>query len=277
MLLIVGLGLYDLRDLSLGALNALRRASRVYIELYTSIIPGFKLRELEEVVGKSVRVVSRHQLEGRWMRGLIEEARKEDIALIVPGDPFIATTHIAIKVEAVRRGVEVAVYPAPSIVNAVIASTGLQIYKFGRPVTIVRQTPLYSPATPYHVLYENLRRGLHTLFFLDLDVEKGYAMSAMEGIGVLRSIEEREGLGVINEHTPFIAVARASSPDEIVRVVRLGEEVDLGPAPHTLVVPGLLNPVEEEALTLMAGASPHLLSRWREYVKRMVEGGGATR
>jgi len=271
VLVIIGLGLYDLRDLSLGALNALRKASRVFIELYTSIVPGFKLEELERLIGRRVEVVLRRHLEGEWLKELIEYAREGDIALIVPGDPFVATTHITIKMEAIKRGVKVVVYPAPSIINAVIASTGLQVYKFGRPVTIVRQTPLYSPVTPYYVLYENLSRGLHTLFFLDLDLERGYAMTATEGIEVLRSIERREGLGIIKEYTPFIAVARASSPDEVVKVVRLGECVDLGPAPHTLIVPGLLNPVEAEALTLLAGAPPDLLSRWQGYVERLMK------
>ncbi|RLE96563.1 MAG: diphthine synthase, partial [Thermoprotei archaeon] len=267
MLVIVGLGLYDLRDLSLGAFDTLRRASKVFVELYTSIVPGFKLEELEKLLGRQVEVVHRHQLEGKWLDELMETAKREDVALVVPGDPFIATTHITIKLEAIKRGIKVAVYPAPSIINAVIASTGLQIYKFGRPVTIVRQTPLYSPVTPYYVLYENLRRGLHTLFFLDLNVEEGYAMTAVEGVEVLRSIEEREGLGLIDEYTPFIAVARASSPDEVVRVIRLSEKADLGPAPHTLIVPGLLNPVELEALSLLAGASTDLLSRWHERVR----------
>lgn len=266
MLIIAGLGLYNLRDVSVGTLEALRKSAKVYVELYTSLIPGFNVEELERVIGKSVQVLRRSQLEGDQLNQILHDAEREDVVLLAPGDPFVATTHNAIRLAAIKRGVKVAVLPAPSIINAILASTGLHIYKVGRPVTIVRPTPSYFPSTPYYVFYENLSRGLHTLFLLDLDVEKGYAMTACEAIEILRLLEGKEGLGIIGDETLFIAVARASSPDETVKVVKLGEMPEMGPPPHSLVVPGYLNPVEMEILQALADVPEALLVNWNRRV-----------
>ena len=271
MLIIAGLGLYDLRDLSIGALRALKRASKVFVEMYTSIVPGLNFEKLEELVGKRVEELRRSDLEGEGLDRLVSLAEKEDVALLVPGDPFLATTHIIVKLEAMRRGVRVEVFHAPSILNAVLSSTGLQVYKFGRPVTIVKPTHAYRPTTPYRVLAENLSRGLHTLFFLDLKLEEGYAMTALEGIRILREFEEELKNKVVGPQTPFIVVARAASPDELVKVLRLGERAELGPPPHTLIVPGILNPVEIEALEVIANADRSFLEEWNRFVKSLME------
>ena len=271
MLVIAGIGLYELRDLTRGVLEELETADKVFIETYTSLIPAFNVKALENLIGKKVEVVSRSHLEGSWLRKMLKEAKEKKVVLLAPGDPFIATTHIVIRLEAEKRGIELKVLPAPSIVNALTASTGLQIYKFGRPVTIVKPSPTYFPLTPYEVLEENLLRGLHTLFFLDLKVEEGYFMTAQEAIEVLSLIEAKKRKGLINAHTPFVAVARATSPDEIVKVINLdGEEIDLGPPPHSLVVPGYLNSVEMEALEVLAGADPNTLKAWNAYVKSLM-------
>lgn len=272
MLIIAGLGLYGLRDLTIGALECLRRADRVFVELYTSLIPDFDVKSLESLIGKRITVVTRSDLEGRWLYEMIETARRELVVLLAPGDPFVATTHIVVKLEAVKRGVDVLCLPAPSIVNAVSAATGLDIYKFCRPVTIVRPRPGYFPLTPYFVLEDNLRRGLHTLFLLDIDVEGGYAMRADEAARLLQSMEERVGAGIIDsEETLFVSVSRASSPFQKVAAFKLNSPPDLGPPPHTLIVPGLLNPVEKEALQLLAGASPSDIEGWLSRVKLLVE------
>lgn len=269
MLVIAGMGLYGLRDISLGLLDYLRQADRVYIELYTSIVPDLDLGRLEKLVERRVEVVRREELEGAWLNELLEEARSKLVVLLAPGDPFIATTHMAVKLEAKRRGVEVGTLPSPSFVNAISAATGLDFYKFCRPVTVVRPKREYFPTTPYHVLYSNLARGLHTIFLLEFDADSEYAMDAREAVEVLKTLEEREGRGIVGEDTLFIAVARASCPNEVVKAFRLGEELDLGPPPHTVIVPGLLNPVEVEALQILAGASQESVEKWVRRVRAL--------
>jgi len=270
MLVIAGVGLYGLRDITLGTLEYLRKADRIFIELYTSIVPGFRVKDLEGLIGKKVTPVRREDLEGGWLNELIKMAERELVVLLAPGDPFIATTHISLRLEAAKRGVSVKVLPSPSVVNAVSASTGLDFYKFCRPVTIVRPSPSYFPSTPYRVLRENLARGLHTLFLLDLNVEQGYAMTANEAVDLLLELERREGGSILDEDALLVAVARATSPDEVVAAFTPARRPDLGPPPHLLIVPGLLNAVEAEALQTLAGASADLIKRWCSKVKALM-------
>lgn len=278
MLVIAGLGIYGLRDLTLGVLDCLKRADRVFIELYTSLIPSFNVGDLEDLIGKRVTIVTRDDIEGGRLHEIVESARKELVVLLAPGDPFIATTHVVVKLEAIKRGVEVHYLPAPSIVNAVSAATGLDFYKFCRPVTIVSPRPGYFPLTPYYVLKENLRRGLHTLFLLDLDAERGYAMRADEAARLLQSMEEAVRAGAIDrEETLFISVAQASSPRQVVTAFKLISVPEPGPPPHVLIVPGLLNPVEKEALQLIAGASPSDIERWLARVRAFMKSSDITR
>jgi len=270
MLVIAGVGLYGLRDITLGVLVYLLRADRVFLELYTSIVPGFKVEDLERLIGRSIALVRRGDLEGPWLQELIRMAERELIVLLTPGDPFIATTHVSLRLEAAKRGVDVKVLPSPSVINVVSASTGLDFYKFCRPVTIVRPSPSYFPSTPYHVLRKNLARGLHTLFLLDLDVEQGYAMTASEAVDVLLELERREGGNILGDDALLVAVARATSHDEVVAAFTPAQRPDLGPPPHLLIVPGLLNAVEAEALQTLAGAPADLVKRWCSKVRALI-------
>ena len=85
MLVIAGLGLCGLRDLTLGVLEYLRKADRVFVELYTSILPHFDLSKLEELAGKRVTTVRRAELEGAWLRELLNMAEQELVMLLAPG------------------------------------------------------------------------------------------------------------------------------------------------------------------------------------------------
>lgn len=57
-------------------------------------------------------------------------------ALLVIGDPMIATTHAAIAVIARRRGFNVKIINSVSIVCAVLSQLGLSPYKLGPVATI---------------------------------------------------------------------------------------------------------------------------------------------
>jgi len=259
-----------LRDVTLGLLDYVRKADEVFVELYTSLVPDLDLRALEELAGRRVEVVTRREVEGAWLYSMLERARERLIVLLSPGDPFVATTHAVIKLEAAKRGVDVVYLPSPSVVSAVCGVLGLDVYKFCRPVTIVRPRPGYFSLTPYWVLLSNLRRGLHTLFLLELDADEGYAMRAEEAVELMREMEGRVGAGIIDERTLFVAVACATSPRERVRVLKVGSSTELGPPPHVLVVPGLLNPVEAECLQVVAGASREDVEAWVGRVRSLV-------
>lgn len=274
-LFFIGLGLCGAWGLSIEGLRLARACERVYVELYTSLVPHLELSELSRLIGKEVERVSRRELEGEWVESLIEEAREADVAILTPGDPFVATTHEAIRLEAVKRGVRVRVVHSASIASAIPGATGLSFYKFGRPATVVYPEPGYAPQTAYDVVKENLTRGLHTLLLLDLREERGVYMTAREAIHILIGLDRERREGLVTEDALVVAVARVGCADASVRAGRAVKvaEYDLGPPPHSLVIPGPLHFVEKEALMLVAGASEEEVlaheARMAELAKRL--------
>lgn len=255
-LIFIGLGLHGCKSISLRGLEEARRADEVYLDAYTSIIPGLRVEELEELLGRGVRTASRKLLEGRESRKLLRSAVEKTVALLVPGDPFVATTHISLALEAVDLGIRVEVIPGASIASAIAGATGLQIYKFGRSVTVTYPEEGFVSEVPYEVVKENLQRGLHTLLYLDVRVDEGRFMSVSEALRLLSEIEERRREGVFTEDRLVVGVARVGAPDSVVKAGPLKSmiDVDFGGPPHSIVVPGRLHFMEKEALVKLAGA-----------------------
>ena len=55
MLIFIGLGLYDERDISVKGLDAVHAADRVYAEFYTSRLMGAAHEKLEAFYGRKIR------------------------------------------------------------------------------------------------------------------------------------------------------------------------------------------------------------------------------
>lgn len=275
VLAFVGLGLAP-EDIPVRALKFLKHCDEIYLENYTSLIPGLTAQNVSSLIGKDVTLVSRRDLEEENGDKLIKAAMEgKVVALLVPGDPFVATTHVAIRLRAEKLGVRTVVYNAPSILTAVIGATGLQPYKFGRIVTIVYPEEKYGffPETPYEVLRDNLARGLHTLFLLDLKLEQGLAMTVGEAARLLLEMEQRIGEGVLNDNTLGVGLARIGTSNARVLAATLSElaSVDLGPPPHSLVIPGKLHPLEAEALIILCGAQEEVVRRWNLRFRKELE------
>lgn len=62
---------------------------------------------------------------------ILEGAKEKDIALLVVGDPFGATTHTDIILRAKEQEIPYKVIHNASIINAV-GCCGLQLYSFGK-------------------------------------------------------------------------------------------------------------------------------------------------
>ena len=59
----IGLGLFDEKDMSLRGLEQIKSADVVFAEFYTSLMPSLSVKNLEELIGKKVNVISRQVLE----------------------------------------------------------------------------------------------------------------------------------------------------------------------------------------------------------------------
>ena len=101
MLYVIGLGLGDERDISLRGLDIIKtKCSRVLLEAYTSLLPGVDKERLEELYGKDVEIAYREKVED-GIGEVIDEAKTKDVAFLVVGDPFSATTHSDLQSELI--------------------------------------------------------------------------------------------------------------------------------------------------------------------------------
>ena len=89
MFYLVGLGLFDSKDISLKGLETLKNVDKVYAEFFTSRLFDSSFESIEELIGKEITILDRTQVEEESV--FLEEAKDEDVALITGGDPLIAT------------------------------------------------------------------------------------------------------------------------------------------------------------------------------------------
>lgn len=254
-IVLVGLGLNDEKGISLRGLEEIRTAHSVFIELYTSLLPDLSLERLEKLSGKKIRAVSRQELEDQNAGIILDAARKSKTCLLVPGDPLIATTHVTLRIAAERQGIKSRVVHGASVLSAVIGLSGLHSYKFGKMVTI--PFPRDNPSeTPYEVIAQNRKMGLHTLCLLDIDVGSGSHMIIADALSWLLKIEEKRGMHVIRSDTLVVGVARAGSAAPAVKAGFPQDMIkhDFGGPPHSIIFPAELHFSEAEALVVLAGA-----------------------
>ena len=249
----IGLGLYDEKDLTLRAVEEARKCEVLFAEFYTSALMGTDLSRLEDTLGGKIRTLTREQVE----KGddILSEAATKRVGFLVAGDPMTATTHVDLRLRALKRGISTRVVHGVSILTAAAGLLGLQAYKFGRTVTIPFQEERFKPTSPYEMISQNRRAGLHTLVLLDLK-EGGDFMTANEAIKYLIEREIEMGFGAFTEDSLVCVLARVGSEKPLVKAGRVGLMAvqDFGGPLHCLVIPGRLHFAEREALVILAGA-----------------------
>lgn len=250
MLYVIGTGLWKWDDISVRGLEASIRARRVYIDGYTRKFEDAELEKLEERVGKKIIRLGRHELEEGL--GFLKEAESEDVALLVPGDPLVATTHITIVSEAGERGIAVEIIHGSSIYTALIGEAGLHIYKFGGSCTIPMREKRIRPYSVYEKIRDNAARGLHTLVFLDTTPER--EMDVGEALGIMQEIEGERKEEVFSDGKKIVAGCRLGSGEQRIIYAEIRKLANMEfKGPCTLIYPGKLHFTEEEFLGNCAG------------------------
>lgn len=124
----------------------------------------------EAFYGKKLTIADRDLVE-QGADEILENSQKEDVALLVVGDPFGATTHTDLVLRAKEKGIKFEVVHNASILNAV-GCCGLQLYSFGETVSIPLWTETWQPDSFFHKIISNFSRNLHTLCLLDIKVKE---------------------------------------------------------------------------------------------------------
>ncbi|EPE31423.1 Tetrapyrrole methylase [Glarea lozoyensis ATCC 20868] len=259
MLYLVGLGLSDETDITVKGLEIVKKASRVYLEAYTSILLVEK-EILEKYYGREVILADREMVESS-SDDILHDAQNVDVAFLVVGDPFGATTHTDLVLRARTLQIPIQTIPNASIMSA-IGSTGLQLYNFGQTVSMVFFTETWKPASFHDRIRENRDIGLHTLVLLDIKVKEqslenmargrmiyepprymtvGQCAQQMLEVEEIKSAEG-EGAGVYGPESLAVGAARVGGRTEKFVSGTLKELCDaddvLGGPLHSLVLLG---------------------------------------
>ncbi|KAF5395925.1 diphthine methyl ester synthase [Paragonimus heterotremus] len=282
MLTILGAGLSSVDDLTVNGLKALKQSDVIYLDMYTSIAPGF-LENVKQLTGKDVKLADREFVENG--EELIARAKDFNVVFIVIGDPLSATTHTDLILRAVKSNIPYKIIHNTSIMTAV-GCCGLQLYNFGVTISVPFWDEFGRPDSFYDKLMWNFSSGLHTLCLLDIKVkerslenilrdrmiyEPPRFMSCGQAACQLLEISRTRqplNLPTLSPNCLVIGLARVGCVDQMIVVSTLeeigrGHSIEdaaiptlptqiteaLGGPLHSLIVPGQIHPVEEEFLT----------------------------
>jgi len=248
-LTLVGLGISNEGSVPLRGIEAMRSADVVYAEFFTSILEDGSIERLQEIIEREITILDRSAVEDDEV--VINALDDHDhICFLTAGDPLTATTHQEMRWDAIEKGAEVEVIHSTSIFVAAAGISGLQHYKFGRTTTIPYPEDNFFPTSPLRMIKENRDRGLHTLVLLDIRAHESRYMTAPEGFDILLRMEEKAELGFLERNTFGVAVLRAGRDDWKVICGEIGKlaNIDMGPPPHCIIIPGDLHFMEDEIL-----------------------------
>lgn len=253
MLYLVGLGLSYTTDITVRGLEIVKSCKRVYLEAYTSILMQADLASLEEFYGREVILADRELVE-TGSDEILKDADTDDIAFLVVGDPYGATTHTDLVIRAKELKIKIETVHNASVMNAV-GACGLQLYQFGQTISLVFFTDSWKPDSFYNKIMENRRIGLHTLILLDIKVKEQSIENMARGrliyepprymnietaASQLMEIEELRGEQAYTADTPCVAVSRLGSPEQKFKAGSLQQlsEYESGKPLHSLIMLG---------------------------------------
>ncbi|WP_252900983.1 hypothetical protein [Vulcanisaeta sp. JCM 14467] len=95
-------------------------------------------------------------------------------------------------------------------------------------------------------------------------------MNAGEAVELLKKMESIGGQGVVNDDLMVIYTARIGWNNQRIRVSTINDVPDVGDTPHTIVIPGLLNPVEQDYIINILNADANLMHRHITFVNRLI-------
>ena len=250
MFYLVGLGLKP-GHLTAEALEAVKRCRQVFLENYTSRYAEGARRDLEKLLGREVKELGRKEVEEGFGK-ILARARRSPTALLVFGNPLVATTHVQLLLDARRLGVDFRVIPGVSVTDF-LAKTGLDAYKFGRVTTIVYPQENYAPESFYDAIEKNKSIGLHTLCLLDIQAEKGRMMTIKEALHILQGIEQKRGKKLLFNGAKLVGLCGLGGENELIAAGRAARLLDFAfeGFPQSLIVCGELNEKEIEAMKVL--------------------------
>jgi diphthine synthase len=246
-LYMIGIGLNDEKDISIKGLEYIKKSDVVYLENYTAKINCNPIY-LEKLYGKKVILADRKLVEIDAENSILRSAKISNVAFLVPGDVFSATTHMDIYLRAKKLGLKTVIIHNASIFTAV-GVTGLQLYNFGKTGSIPYLND--NIETPYDLLAKNQLNNMHTLLLLDIGKNASDSLSVNDAIRYLLKVEMKRGHKVFTENSLCLGCAKIGSLDQVIKAGKAKDllKFDFKGGMHCLIIPAKkMHFMEEEAL-----------------------------
>jgi diphthine synthase len=233
---LIGLGLNE-DSLSLEARKVLENCEKVYLESYTVDFP-YKKEDLEKSLSIVVESIGREKVEDESLSG---QAKNKNIALLVYGDPFSATTHLQLILSCKKQKISFKIFHNASIINSV-AETGLSIYKFGKISSMPAWSKGYRPASFIDYLQENKKIDAHSLLLVDIGLNFENALNQLnlasrERIFPIKKILVLSSMGTKNQKVYYDSILN-------LRKIKCVDK------PFCFIIPSRMHFLEREALEL---------------------------
>ena len=104
MLWFIGLGVSGISELSDRTISIIKNAEIVYLESFTSPISEIEKEQLENITDGEFKIAKRWLVEDG--NEILNNAKQRNTVLISYGDPYIATTHLELKIRAIKDKVK---------------------------------------------------------------------------------------------------------------------------------------------------------------------------
>lgn len=254
----IGMGLSGLKTCSLETLEILKKADLIFIEKYTNFILD-EIPELMKEIQRKFDILERRDLE-EGDQELLERIRNKFSVLLIPGDPFIATTHSSLYLAAIQKGFICKIIHNTSIISAAASVSGLSSYRFGRTVTC--PFPENASEFPYETIRCNKQIEAHTLVLLDINLLTKEFLSIDTAINIFLELEAKKQEKVFTAGSYILGLAQIGYNTEKIlcgfpKDVRDYPWREIGPPQALIVCADFLHFAEQEALQVLWGVAKY--------------------
>ena len=246
MLWFVGLGISGTKSIPIEVVKIIQEADIVYLEAFTSPISQMHEEEIKNMANGNFKIAKRWLVEDG--QEILATAKTSNVILLSYGDPYIATTHIELRIRAKLEKIKTKTIHSASAITSMVGESGLQFYKIGRIVTIMNEKK--SLLTPYTTIFKNLLQGLHTVLLLEYNEVENYFLDPKNAISQLLEIEKEQKRSVVNENTFAIVASRIGFQTQTITSGKFSNllKINFGEPPHSVIITGKLHFTESDAI-----------------------------
>jgi len=246
MLWIAGLGISGIESISIETQKLLKNADIVYLEQFTSPVTKLESNKIRKLVKGEFKIAKRWMVEDG--KEILKNSKKKNVVLLTYGDPYIATTHIELRTRAIQEKIKTKTIHAASSITALVGECGLQYYKIGRIVTVMKDPKTLT--TPYYVMYSNALAGNHTVLLLEYNQDEGFFLEPVNALLDLLSTEKEQKRKIMSPSTFVIIASRIGFKNQAITAGKISNLIkkNFGKPPHTIIIPGQLHFTESDAL-----------------------------